>query len=134
MALHIQADEWTKNQSIGTDWVTVWTTNVVDFKSKFYHAVWQINSSNMRVRLIYDNQTALDLNLDELSQDFKLSSPYSPANEFILIEYHNPGRWMLKPPEPFYTNIGSSISIDMKSTQNNKIYILSRGITVWGQP
>jgi len=133
MALHIQADEWTKNQSVGSDWVTVWTTDIVQFKAKFFHAIWQINSSYMRVKLTYNEETSLDLDLNELASDFKLSLPQDPAHKFMLTEYQS-GLWIMMPPEPFYTNIGSSISIQMKSTNSNKTYVVSRGITVWGQP
>ena len=134
MVLHVQMIEWDKNQSITSSWKTIWNSGTIEnYKAKFYNAIWQVNSTYIQVRLTYNSEVSFNLDLDELVNDYKLSIPQVPANEFMLCEYHS-GLWILRPPEPFFVNIGSNIMIEMKSNNVDKIYNLSRGISIWGQP
>lgn len=129
MTLHVQVSQWTRDQNINDNWVTLWSVTPQNIKGKFFQIIWKVNSNKIDIKITYNDEVCIECNLDYLSNDIKANK----LENFILKEY-DPHIWVFTPPEPFYVNVGSEFKLEMKADTNNKTYKLICGSTIWGQP
>ena len=123
---------WSADQTLTTaSYTTVWSGNSDTYvKGAFYEAIWQLNSDKILIQVIVNSITILDLDLEELSNDFKLESN-GISNLVFSLQKYGTQRWIFRPPSPIRIDKNSSVSIKMKvKTGNDKLLV--RGLSVWG--
>lgn len=124
-------EKWEGSQQIGSSgWTEVWSCPELLFGGVFYEAVWHLNSDKINIRIKLGGVVVLELDLWELSRDYKLQQGQGHEVIFSLRSYAN-NRWLFRPPIAQTIGEGQAMVIEMKAHAGNKT--VNRGISVWGE-
>lgn len=125
--------EWDSNICIpNNSWTDVYTLDTVD--SVFYGSIFHLNSRNLYFRMIVNGETAIDLDLEELYEQYHLrckgggssSGNCSEVVDWPLVCFST-NRWRLRANT---TVVSSSIVLRLKAKSGTKkVY---RGMSWWG--
>lgn len=130
-------DSWTTGQAVtDASWVDVYSNATVD--SVIYGLVFHTSTNEMLMRIELDATVILDLDLQEIFEDFKLEPGPGSGNDDgsswgahpPFISAYNDNRWRFKPPEPM--SFATSFKVQLKAKAGTKT--LERGITTWREP
>lgn len=128
--------DWTEDQSLNTEtYTTVWESPAVVLPASFYSALFKVNSSQIKVKIVANGHTICDHSLDDLISVYKLGQGHAAAvSDFILVEYQ-PSLWRFNPRMIIRIEKGDSISFQMKAlTDGGQTKKLVNGVSYWGKP
>ena len=110
----------------GTGWEsTQGTTN----SHAFHRAVFQTNSNKLLLQVNVGGLTILDVDLQEIDQNFKLNCGNNDVL-FTIAEYQN-NLWIYEPSSIIMFEAGETTAFKFKSKQGNKQVL--RGMSEWGE-
>lgn len=121
---------WSVNQNISdSEWTEVWsspddTTN----PAVFIQAVFQLNTTKMAMRVLLNDVPKLDVDLDEMTKDFKLKKEL--GINFPIMQYES-NLWVYTPTDPLTIPSGERLVIALKSDSKTKKLV--RGMSEWGE-
>ena len=126
-------EKWSIPQiSLSNTFTTVWQKTQNDIA--FYSALFHISTDKMWIRVEVDGTEIMNCDIEELKDDFKLSSDGGSSSgggasgaRFGIREYASK-RWEFMPLIPI--RVATDITIQMRSHSGNKT--LYRGLSVWG--
>jgi len=130
-------ESWTTTQSVTSGaWLDVYSNSTVD--SVVYGLVFHTSTNEMLMRVELDATVILDLDLEEIYNDFKLEPGPGLGNDdggswgahAPFISAYNENRFRFQPPDPM--SFATSFKVQLKAKAGTKT--LERGITTWREP
>lgn len=104
---------------------------ITDTSSVFYELIFQVNSSDIMIKMDTNENQVFEVSLDDLESNWNLKGDNSnqAINELLGLSQFAVNRWRFKPPIPIEF---ISLTIQMKKISGNNRKVL-RGKVGWGE-